>query len=110
MVLEVPGVPSFEGPDNVCESGLVKAATRTASGTRPTQARVYWNAFCGASGLCINRGGGGVVHRFKSSISHGYRVVGFQRIDSGGAAFPITLALIIIRMCFQDAMWIFRHV
>ena len=75
---------------------LLKAVTGTAGGTWPTQAQVYCNVFFVASALCINRGGDGVVHRFNFSLRYGFTVLGSPEIASGGAAFPITLALIFL--------------
>ena len=96
VVLQVPGVPSCEGPNNVCVFGLVECSqlncerreADTGASLLECVLRCKWTV----NKSCC----GDVVHRLNFSLRYGFTVLGFPGIVSGGAAFPITPVLIIL--------------
>ncbi|ABE46834.1 hypothetical protein Bpro_4961 (plasmid) [Polaromonas sp. JS666] len=108
-VVQLPGVPSFEGPNHVCVSGLVECSqlncerhgADTAASLmqcvlrcKRTVDKSWWCLCCPW------------VQLFSQAQLQGFRV---QWRVSGGAGFPITQALIILLIRFQDELWIYSQ-
>ena len=109
LVVHLPGVPSFEGPESSCASGLGGCSylncERHGADTSASllecvlrcKCAVHKSLFWWCCAQC---------QLFNPSDFQGFSVA---RRVSGGAGFPITLALIFFENQNQMALWICTH-